>query len=722
MSIDSPREPKDMPGFKVRYSKFRHVYGQPFRKEQCYESIVMSKNTADGNYCAVNPKYLAIVTESGGGGSFIVVPIEHCGRIDPNYPRVCGHSSSVLDLKWYPFDDNIIASCSEDGSVIIWEIPETNMEENLTEHLVKLRGHGRKCGVIEWHPTASFILASAAFDGKVIVWNVEREEPITELLCGKTPVLSISFNWDGSLLAASSKDKKLRIFDPRTGDILQEGVCHAGTRSTRCAFVGDTEMLITVGTTRGSERELSLWNQHDISAPIARLELGYGTGVLYPFVDHDSNVVFVAGKGDGNIRFYEVLESSPHLFELNQYASGNPQRGLGFMPKRGINTANCEIMRFYKVHANKNFVEPISMIVPRRYEALQKDLYPDTLSSEAALTASEWISGINRPPILVSLGGVSRKVRTQPPPSVPTPKAKEERYRGPPKTVSKPRTEQSSKVENHELKEEPVEVKKPRQELPSEPPLERKEESKELEQWDIIEEEVVTASTNDAVESMPPVSSGEDGMEVRPESNRSVNGTEQNRQSTLTGMEGSLSLSQRLARWENNKTKENGVPPKVQAKPEKRTRPRGESVNSPDRKPKAKVERSMSHDGKETIRIEMDDSISILPSKTSSLESHKPGGLVLSPGLTTSSKETDKDDITDRSTAITKTESVTSRSSSSKETNDLLTSKEMGADQIRKAYLRQKEEIKQLKSQLRLKDVRIRQLEKELEQYTASNC
>lgn len=41
----------------------------------------------------------------------------------------------------------------------------------------------------------------------------------------------------------------------------QEGVCHAGTRSTRCAFVGDTEMLITVGTTRGSERELSLWNQ-----------------------------------------------------------------------------------------------------------------------------------------------------------------------------------------------------------------------------------------------------------------------------------------------------------------------------------------------------------------------------------------------------------------------------------------------------------------------------
>jgi len=39
------------------------------------------------------------------------------GRIDPHYPKVCGHQGKVLDIKWNPFHDNIIASCSEDSSV-----------------------------------------------------------------------------------------------------------------------------------------------------------------------------------------------------------------------------------------------------------------------------------------------------------------------------------------------------------------------------------------------------------------------------------------------------------------------------------------------------------------------------------------------------------------------------------------------------------------------------
>lgn len=39
------------------------------------------------------------------------------GRIEPHHPKVCGHQGNVLDIKWNPFIDNIIASCSEDSSV-----------------------------------------------------------------------------------------------------------------------------------------------------------------------------------------------------------------------------------------------------------------------------------------------------------------------------------------------------------------------------------------------------------------------------------------------------------------------------------------------------------------------------------------------------------------------------------------------------------------------------
>ena len=38
----------------------------------------------------------------------------------------------------------------------------------------------------------------------------------------------------------------------------------------------------------------------------------------------------------------------------------------GQMCKRGVDVRRCEIVRFYKLHTNKDLCEPISMIVPRK--------------------------------------------------------------------------------------------------------------------------------------------------------------------------------------------------------------------------------------------------------------------------------------------------------------------------------------------------------------------
>jgi len=39
---------------------------------------------------------------------------------------------------------------------------------------------------------------------------------------------------------------------------------------------------------------------------------------------------------------------------------------VGMLPKRGVDTASCELVRFYKMHAQKDVCEPISMIAPRK--------------------------------------------------------------------------------------------------------------------------------------------------------------------------------------------------------------------------------------------------------------------------------------------------------------------------------------------------------------------
>lgn len=72
----------------VRSSKFRHVYGAPARRQKCYENVKITRNTHDSNFCTVNPKFLAVVIEVGGGGSFIVLPLDDTGRVGHHVSKV----------------------------------------------------------------------------------------------------------------------------------------------------------------------------------------------------------------------------------------------------------------------------------------------------------------------------------------------------------------------------------------------------------------------------------------------------------------------------------------------------------------------------------------------------------------------------------------------------------------------------------------------------------
>lgn len=65
----------------VRQSKFRHVFGQPVKNDQCYEDIRVSRVTWDSTFCAVNPKFLAVIVEASGGGAFLVLPLSKVGPL-----------------------------------------------------------------------------------------------------------------------------------------------------------------------------------------------------------------------------------------------------------------------------------------------------------------------------------------------------------------------------------------------------------------------------------------------------------------------------------------------------------------------------------------------------------------------------------------------------------------------------------------------------------------
>ncbi|NP_001375365.1 coronin-6 isoform 5 [Homo sapiens] len=346
----------------VRQSKFRHVFGQAAKADQAYEDIRVSKVTWDSSFCAVNPKFLAIIVEAGGGGAFIVLPLAKTGRVDKNYPLVTGHTAPVLDIDWCPHNDNVIASASDDTTIMVWQIPDYTPMRNITEPIITLEGHSKRVGILSWHPTARNVLLSAGGDNVIIIWNVGTGEVLLSLDDMHPDVIhSVCWNSNGSLLATTCKDKTLRIIDPRKGQVVA----------------------------------------NNFEEPVALQEMDTSNGVLLPFYDPDSSIVYLCGKGDSSIRYFEITDEPPFVHYLNTFSSKEPQRGMGFMPKRGLDVSKCEIARFYKLHERK--CEPIIMTVPRKSDLFQDDLYPDTPGPEPALEADEWLSGQDAEPVLISL-------------------------------------------------------------------------------------------------------------------------------------------------------------------------------------------------------------------------------------------------------------------------------------------------------------------------------
>lgn len=387
----------------VRSSKYRHVFGTAEKPENCFNGIKLSKNAWDTNYVAVNPLFIAACWQTGGGGAVGVIPLKNTGKLG-EIPLISGHKGPVLDVAFSPFNDHILATASEDCTVKVWQIPEGGLTQDTTEAVQVLNGHSRKAGTVTFHPSANNILATSALDYKVKLWDIETGTEKFNVDHHAGIIQSVEWNGDGSQLATFCKDKKLRIVDPRSNAVAGEVEAHAGVKGGRCVWLTGApggEKVFTVGFSKTSERTFAIWDPKNLKEPLKAEGIDQAAGIIMPFWDAGSNCLYLAGKGDGSIRYYEVVDDNKIIYFLSQYGSNQPQQGMAAMPKRGVNVSNTEIMRFYKAMAT--IIEPISFTVPRKSDIFQEDLFPEAPGSEPALSAAEWVAGASAGPKLRSL-------------------------------------------------------------------------------------------------------------------------------------------------------------------------------------------------------------------------------------------------------------------------------------------------------------------------------
>jgi len=382
-------------------SKYRHVYGDKPKNEGCFLDIPKPYTSGEGAYCIANEKFWA-VSKAGGGGPICVHPHAKTGR-GPYY-TVSSTKGKALDFKFHPFIPNLLGCSSEDCSAVVYEIPAEGLTENLSgDPMVLLKGHLKKCHLMNWHPTANNIMVTSAWDKTIKLWNVETSSCVETFTGMKEPTFSLEFNKDGSLLGATTKAKNVVIFDPRSNEVAFDFPGFTGTKSSKLFWVDNFGWVGATGFNKQAKRELKLWDLKKPGTPIFADVMDQQSSILMPTYDEDTNVLYLAGKGDGSVTYQQLVNDKRMVYQLGSYRDTEPQKGGSFLPKKGLDTSRCEVMRYMKL--TKNAVIPISFMVPRKTgaEIFQADIFPDCKAGLPSMTADEYLKGENKDPITMSM-------------------------------------------------------------------------------------------------------------------------------------------------------------------------------------------------------------------------------------------------------------------------------------------------------------------------------
>jgi coronin-1B/1C/6 len=374
----------------------------------------LSTVTGDQQYIKASTKYFSVAL-FGGGGQIYVGRHDRPGRFQPGHtPTLHGHSGAILDFEWNPFDESMLATASEDTMIKLWSIPNdwepiddkgmSKSGNDITDSLVDLVGHAKKVNLLRFHPTASNVLMSTSSDYTVKIWDVETATDMSTFSDMQDLCQDIVWDYKGDHYATSCKDKAVRFVDARTASLTGKiEQAHDGVKGVKVLYMGESGKVLTTGHSRQSGREVKIWDLSNLSKPIHVEKIDNAAGVLMPMYDVDTNVIYLCGKGDGNIRTCEFEDKEPYFHKLNDgFRSTTALKGVCMVPKRGLDIMGCESARLLKV-TNEAGVQPLSFYVPRKSDAFQEDIFPETASAIPAHTAEEWMGGSSKAPETMSL-------------------------------------------------------------------------------------------------------------------------------------------------------------------------------------------------------------------------------------------------------------------------------------------------------------------------------
>ncbi|KAK8721824.1 hypothetical protein OTU49_012588 [Cherax quadricarinatus] len=392
--------------WRFKVSKYKNAAPLLPKKEDWVSDIKVGAPQSCGNHIKASAAFIAFNVENRGGGSLGIVPLDYKGRVDPSTPLIHGHSDLITDFDFSPFDDGILATCSTDANVRVWHIPEAGLTESLANAEYSLPQFDKRVENVLFHPTTEFLLTVAYFD-TIKLWDIKHEKEIFSFSGHEDQVQNTSWNGNGSLFVTTSRDRTIRIIDPRADKVAYEAESHKSPKDSRVEWLGHSERILSTGWDGSRVREVRLRDLRNFSKPYKIQGFDSSTGILMPLFDVDTNMLFLAGKADVSIMYWEVTEKEPFLTEGLKHNGSVQTKGACLVPKRGLDVMNGEVNRVLQLTSNA--IIPITYQVPRKtYREFHSDIFPETHGYEPSTTISQWLGGANVSVKTISLDPAKR--------------------------------------------------------------------------------------------------------------------------------------------------------------------------------------------------------------------------------------------------------------------------------------------------------------------------